>query len=182
MSLIGLLIIALASAIIAYIALQPDHFSVVRSTMINAPAHAVFTQINDFNNWNAWSPWAKIDPNAKVTYDGSPLGYGAIMAWSGDKQVGAGKMTISESRQDERIRIKLDLLKPAKATHDVQFDLKPIGEDQTEVTWAVSGEREFIPKAMNILMKIDDMIGAQYEQGLANLKAVVEGQKKIGAS
>jgi len=27
-------------------------------------------QVNDFHQWDAWSPWAKLDPDAKITFEG----------------------------------------------------------------------------------------------------------------
>ncbi|MCX7899387.1 MAG: SRPBCC family protein [Methylocystis sp.] len=182
MTLFALIFLFAVSILIAYISLQPAAFRISRSTMINAPAHQVYVQVNDLRNWELWSPWAKLDPNATTAYEGSPLGVGQSFSWKGNKQVGVGKMTIKESLQDERIRIKLDFTKPMLASHDVQFDFKAINDDQTEVTWSMSGENEFMGKAMNLVMNMERMIGGQYEQGLANLKALVEGQKRIGAA
>jgi hypothetical protein len=90
------ILIAVAAIIAVFlivVALQPSEFKVERSATISAPPAAVFEQVNDFHKWEAWSPWAKLDPNAKVTFEGPPAGTGTIMTWSGDSQVGEGKMT-----------------------------------------------------------------------------------------
>lgn len=178
MTLILLLILGAVSALIAYISLRPDKFRIERSAIVDAPPDAVYPHINDLHNWERWSPWARLDPKMATTYDGSPLGAGAIMSWSGDKQVGVGKMKIVESSQNERIRIKLAFEKPLKAINDVQFDLRPVGDDRTAVVWAMSGKHEFMGKAMSVFMNMDKMVGEQFEQGLANLKAVVEAAPK----
>ncbi|MEK4034381.1 SRPBCC family protein [Methylocystis sp. IM3] len=174
MTLFLLFVLAGLSALIAYVSLQPDTFRIARSAVVDAPPERIYPLINDLHNWERWSPWSKLDPAQVVTYDGSPLGAGAIMSWSGDKKVGAGKMKIAESSQNERIRIKIQFLKPMKAIHDVQFDLKPISETRTEVVWTMSGKNEFIGKAMHAFMNMDKMVGAQFERGLADLKALVE--------
>jgi N-acetylneuraminic acid mutarotase len=83
-------------------------------------------------------------------------------------------MKIAESSQNERIRLRLQFIKPMKAINDVQFDLKPLGETRTEVVWTMSGKNEFMAKAMHAFMNMDRMVGGQFEQGLANLKALAE--------
>lgn len=181
MSLIGLLFLAAVSAIIAYVSLRPDNFNISRSAIIDAPPEAIYPAINDFRNWEKWSPWATLDPNAKYEYGGSLLGVNSTMSWSGGKSVGVGKMTIVESRQNERVRIKLEFSKPMKAVNDVQFDLKPVGE-KTEVTWSMSGKHEFMGKVFDLIQNLDRMVGAQYEKGLANLAAVVAGGTKDATS
>ena len=97
--LIGLVVIVVVFVII--IATRPDDFRVTRSAGIAAPPAAVFEQVNDFHKWDAWSPWAKIDPACKNTFDGTPAGKGAIFAWDGNKKVGAGRMTVTESQPPE---------------------------------------------------------------------------------
>jgi hypothetical protein len=67
------ILIGLAAAVVAfvvYVAMQPSEFRVERSAQIAAAPPDVFRQVNDFRNWEAWSPWAKLDPNAKATFEG----------------------------------------------------------------------------------------------------------------
>lgn len=169
-----LLLLAAVSALIAYISLQPNTFRILRSAVIDAPPERIYPLINDLHEWARWSPWSKLDPQQVVTFEGSPLGAGALMSWAGNKKVGAGKMKIIESSQNERIRMKLQFLKPMKAINDVQFDLKPVGETRTEVVWTMSGKNEFMGKAVNAFMNCDKMVGGQFEEGLSNLRALVE--------
>src|SRR5437773_642834 len=112
--LLGLVVIVVVFA--AIVSLQPSHYRVERTASISAPAAAVFTQVNDFHHWDAWSPWAKRDPAAKATFEGPPAGTGAIFRWAGNKEVGEGNMTITESHSSDLIRIKLEFLKPFAST------------------------------------------------------------------
>src|SRR5467141_3142252 len=89
---------------VVVVALQPAGFRVVRSATISAPPSDVFAQVNDFHHWEAWSPWAKLDPAMKQTYEGAPAGTGAIYTWTGNKQVGEGRRTLTESRPPDLIR------------------------------------------------------------------------------
>jgi polyketide cyclase/dehydrase/lipid transport protein len=173
--LIALAIIVIVFAVI--VALQPSQFRVTRSATLFAPAPAVFAQVNDFHKWEAWSPWTKLDPAAKNSFEGPSAGIGAVFKWSGNKEVGEGSMTISESRPSELIRIKLDFTKPFEATNTTEFTFKPEG-NQTTVTWSMFGTNNFIAKAFCLFMSMDKMVGGQFEKGLAQMKSVVEGAAK----
>ena len=159
------------------VAIQPAEFRVVRSATISAPPAAVFAQVNDFHQWEAWSPWEKVDPQMKRTYEGAPSGTGTVYAWAGNKDVGEGRMTITESRPAELVRIQLDFLKPFPATHAAEFTFKPEG-GQTVVHWSMEGKKNFVSKAVCMFMNMDKMLGGQFEKGLAQMKSVVESAPK----
>jgi hypothetical protein len=159
------------------VALQPGEYRVTRTASIAAPPAAVFPQVNDFHNWEAWSPWAKLDPAMKQIYEGQPAGTGASYAWVGNSKVGEGRMTITESRPNDVVRIKLDFIKPFPSTADTEFTFKPEG-DQSRVTWTMSGRKNFMTKAFGLFVSMDKMIGRDFEKGLAQMKAVVEPTTK----
>jgi len=174
------ILIAIAAIVVVFVvvvAIQPSEFRIVRSATISAPAPAVFAQVNDFHNWEAWSPWAKVDPAMKQAYEGPPAGTGAIYTWAGNDQVGEGRMTLTESRPSDLIRIKLEFLKPFAATNTAEFTFKPEG-NQTVVTWSMAGENNFVAKAVHLFMNMDKMVGGDFEKGLARMRAVVEAAPK----
>jgi polyketide cyclase/dehydrase/lipid transport protein len=171
------ILIALAVFVVTLltiILLQPSEYRVERSRTISAPASAVFAQVNDFHRWDAWSPWAKIDPAMKASFEGPPAGVGAIYSWSGNDNVGAGRMTITESHADDLVRINLVFFKPFASTSAAEFTFKPNGE-QTTVTWSMSGQKNFFTKAIHLLINMDKMLGGYFEQGLTQMKSVTEG-------
>lgn len=176
---IALIILAIIAVILILflivVALQPSKFRVERKATIAAPPAIVFGQVNSFHKWNDWSPWAKLDPNAKDSYDGPEEGTGAKFAWEGNKQVGQGRMTIMESRPSELIRIKLEFLKPFACTNTAEFTFEPQG-DQTTITWAMTGEKNFMSKAFCMFMNMDKMVGGDFEKGLASMKSLAEAQ------
>ncbi len=159
------------------VALQPADFRVARSAAMSAPATVVFAQVNDFHKWEAWSPWAKLDPAAKNSFEGTAAGTGAIFRWAGNKEVGEGSMTITESRPSDLIRIKLEFLKPFASTCTAEFTFKPEG-NQTAVSWSMAGKKNFMSKAVGLFMSCDKMVGGQFEKGLAAMKSVVEAAPK----
>ena len=165
--------LALIAAILLFVivaSFQPADFRVTRSATIATPPAVVFAQVNDFHKWEAWSPWAKMDPNAKGVYDGAASGEGAIYSWEGNK-VGAGRMTIIESRPVDFIKIKLEFLKPFKATNTAEFTFQAAGM-QTEVSWSMYGKNNLMGKAMGLIVSCDKMCGDAFEKGLASLNDV----------
>jgi polyketide cyclase/dehydrase/lipid transport protein len=157
----------------AVIALQPARYRVSRSITIAAPAPVVFAQVNDFHNWSAWSPWEKVDPAMKRTYSGPPAGAGATYAWVGNREVGEGRMAIAESHPSDRIRVDLEFVKPFAGTSVAEFMFRP-ESDRTVVTWSMTGDKNFIAKAIHLVMNMDRMIGDQFDKGLAAMKTVAE--------
>lgn len=161
----------------AIIAGRPDEFKVMRSATINASPDKIFPHVNELRQWEDWSPWAKRDPNAKSVFEGPAGGIGAVMRWAGNKEVGEGSMTITDSRANESIRIKLEFLKPFKATNTAEFVFKSVG-NQTEVIWSMTGVNNFFFKAFSLFMNCDDMVGRDFERGLAAMKSVAEADAK----
>lgn len=159
--------------LVVIIAGRPSEFTITRSTKVTAPPDKVFPLVNDFHQWNAWSPWAKMDPDCRNTFEGAPAGTGAGFAWSGNKKVGEGRMTILESRPSDFIRIKLEFVRPFKATNVAEFTFKPEG-GQTLVIWSMSGKNNFMFKAVGMFMDCEKMVGGDFEKGLAGIKSLAE--------
>jgi uncharacterized protein YndB with AHSA1/START domain len=169
--------VVLVLIFVAVIALQPADFKIVRSATIAAPAALVFAEVNDFHKWEAWSPWAKRDPAMKQTYAGAEAGIGSAYSWEGNSEVGAGRMTLTESRANELVRIKLEFLKPFKAENLTEFSFQEANGKETTVTWSMEGRNNVLSKAYCLFMDMDKMVGADFEQGLAQMKAIAESKK-----
>ena len=167
----------LIAAFLFVVALQPSGYAIARSQNMAAAPTVVFTQVNDLHRWEAWSPWAKLDPAAKITFEGPQEGTGAVFRWAGNDQIGEGSMTITESKPGELVRIRLDFLKPMAGTSESQFTFAKDGND-TKVTWSMTGKNDFIGKAFCLFMNMDRMLGGQFEKGLTSLKGVVEAAPK----
>ena len=173
--LLALLLIVVVFILV--VATRRADFQITRSTTIAAPAVVVFAQVNDFHKWDAWSPWAKLDPTMKQTHEGASAGPGAIYTWSGNKDVGEGRMTLTESRANELVRIKLEFLKPFPAINTTEFSFKPEGT-QTAVVWSMTGTNNFMAKAFCMFMNMDKMVGGDFEKGLVQLKTVAEAASR----
>lgn len=170
---IAMVLVLLIAALLIYAATKPDSFRIERSTTIKAPPEKIFALINDFHQWEAWSPWEKIDPALKRTYSGEANGVGAVYEWSGNKDIGQGRMEIVESVPSAKVMLKLDFVTPFEAHNKVDFTLAQQG-DVTKVTQAMYGPSPYISKLMTIFFSMEKMVGKKYEEGLANLKAIAE--------
>lgn len=168
-------LIALIAVLVVIIALLPAKFRYERSAEMAAPPETVFAQVNDLHKWDLWSPWAKKDPNMKKGYEGPDAGVGAVYTWSGNNEIGEGKLTIVESDPAKRILVLLEFVRPFVGTNNAEFTFEPQGAG-TVVTWAMFGENNFVAKAMGLFMDMDKMIGNDFEQGLADMKALAEAE------
>ena len=169
---IALLIVGVAAVLVAA-ATKPDKFRVQRTADVNAPADKIFPLINDFRSFGSWSPYEVRDPEMKRIYSGAPSGKGAVYAWDGNKNVGAGRMEILDSASPSRIAIKLDFTRPFEAHNVVAFTLVPHG-GSTTVTWAMEGPSPFMAKVMQVFFDMDRMVGGDFESGLGRLKLLAE--------
>ena len=177
--LIGLAVLVLG--FVAFVAMQPSDFRVERTATIAAPPASAFAQVNDLRKWEAWSPWAKLDPKAKVSFEGPDSGQGAAMTWAGNDQVGEGKMTIVDSRPDDAIKLKVDIAKPYEGTSMSEFTFKPEGTG-TAVTWAILAQHNFMEKAFCLIMNGKRMMSDLMDKGLAQMKSVVESGAAVSSN
>lgn len=180
-TIIVVLVVILA-VLAAFIAMRPSEFRITRSRTIAAPPDVAHAYVSDFNKWSVWSPWEKLDPAMKREISGTPAGPGATYHWVGNDKVGEGRMTITDSRPPQSITIRLEFIKPWTATNMTQFDFAPSGSG-TSVTWAMTGQNNFMAKVMGLFMDMDELVGTDFEKGLANLDtATAAAAKEVPAT
>ena len=158
--------------VLAYAATLPNAFRVERSISIKAPPEKIFPLINELKTMNEWNPFAKQDPSMKITYSGPASGKGAAHAWTSDK-AGEGRLEITDTAPPSRVNMRLDMIKPMEGHNAIVFALQP-QSGGTNVSWAMSGEYNFITKVVGLLFNMDRMIGGEFDKGLADLKAMAE--------
>lgn len=170
---VAIVVVILIAAVLILAALKPTSFRYERSTSIEAPPQKVFPLIDDFHNWKQWSPWEKLDPALQRTYSGPPSGKGAVYAWQGNKNVGSGRMEITDSQPAKKVLIKLDFISPFEAHNTAEFTLAP-ESGGTKVTWAMYGPSPFMPRLMSVFMNMEKMLTKSFDEGLASMKALAE--------
>ncbi|SFI86359.1 SRPBCC family protein [Planctomicrobium piriforme] len=166
-------LLVLLVAFLISVALQPNEFVVTRSMTMAAPPATVFPYVNDFHKWEQWSPWAKLDPNAKNSFEGPSEGKDSKFSWDGNDEVGAGSMTITDSDPDKLVKMDLVFLRPFPCKNVAEFTLEPDAAG-TKVTWIMSGQNNFMGKLVGMLMDMDALVGDMFVTGLNNMKRIVE--------
>lgn len=167
------LLVVVILGILGYAATKPDIFRIERSITINAPADRIFPLINDMHSWHGWSPYENLDPNMKRTFSGPASGKGAVYEWSGNDQVGQGRMEVIDVKPPSTVTIKLSFIKPFQAENTAEFKLVPEG-DSTKVTWAMFGPNDYMCKVMQTVFNMDAMCGKDFEKGLSSMKKAIE--------
>jgi uncharacterized protein YndB with AHSA1/START domain len=171
-------VLAIAIAIVLILAAtKPNTFSVQRATTVKAPPETIFSLINDFHRWGTWSPYETRDPAMKRSHSGAADGKGAVYGWEGNKNVGSGRMEILDTLPPSKIVIKLDFFTPFEGHNTAEFTMLPQGDATnvtTNVTWLMHGPASLMSKVMQVFINLDNMIGKDFEVGLANLKKLTE--------
>ncbi len=168
----GILVLLFAIAVIlvggAYF--LPRNVIVERDILVDAPPDAVFPWVNSLKRGAEWSPWMGRDPEMQVAYGGQDEGVGATMEWrSEDPAVGIGRQEITRSVPYERVDTALDF--GDMGTAEAWFSLAPEGTG-TRVTWGLDADMGNSPVGRWMGLMMDRWVGADYEQGLENLKSL----------
>jgi uncharacterized protein YndB with AHSA1/START domain len=178
---VALGVVALLVVLAGFVASRPADFTVTRTATIAAPPDVIYAQVIDFHEWAEWSPWDKLDPTQKREYSGAASGVGAKYGWKGNPDnVGTGSMTITDAKPAESVGIDLEFNEPFAAKNRTLFAFAPEAGG-TKVTWSMTGHNDFMGKAFSLVMDMDKMVGADFEQGLATLKTRSEARSKAAA-
>lgn len=174
---IGIVLVSLLLLLVIVSFFLPSTFHVERSAVINANDSVIFSNVNNLKNFVTWMPWAKMDPNTKMDFFGPEQGLGQGYNWSSEK-TGKGKMTIIESAPNQKVIMELDFEGMGKSAASFAFSKEGNG---TNVTWAMDSKGEGMPFWMTVPHKymslcMDNMVGADFETGLASLKTLSEGK------
>lgn len=171
--LAGVFLLILILAILA-----PKTYDVSRSIEIRKPKARVFEYLRFLKNQEAWSPWEKKDPNMVKQFRGTDGEVGAISSWQGNKEVGEGEQELTNIIPGERVESELRFFKPWKSTSSAYLIVEEAADNGSRVRWGFSGRNKFPVSIMMLFMNMDKMVGKDFEEGLAALKAKLEGEGK----
>jgi ribosome-associated toxin RatA of RatAB toxin-antitoxin module len=152
----------------------PNDVSVARTTTVNADPSVVYNLVNDLKTYDEWMPWNKRDPDMKKEYGPKTVGEGAWYRWeSEDRNVGKGKLTIVESVPSEKVVTSLEF-----ADYDPTEGgwLLTKQGNATEVKWFMNSKMGNNPFARWMGLMMDQMVGSDFNKGLAELKRIAESK------
>jgi hypothetical protein len=172
--LYGLLVII--GVIIVLSILAPKDYEISRSIVIDKPVLAVFQYLKYIKNQDHWSPWKNKDINMRQEYVGTDGELGFIAKWEGNSEVGIGEQEITGIVENKKIEMKLRFFKPWKSTSNTVTTVEDLGKMQTKVTWGFSGKNKFPTNVFMLFLNIEKSVGKDFEDGLSNLKQLLEKQ------
>lgn len=176
LKIIGIVIALLIALIVVGTLVTGTEFEAERSVVIDRPSGEVFEFVRYLENQNSYSVWVQRNPDMHIEYRGTDGSVGAVSAWEGNEESGKGEQEIVGMVEGERIDFELRFYEPFESTSYAFKSTEPINENQTRVTWGMSGS---VPRPLNLLLLFYDMgelIGEDYETGLNNLKTILEAQ------
>jgi uncharacterized protein YndB with AHSA1/START domain len=146
-------------------------FSLSRSVLVNAAPDRVYPLIADPRAWARWSEWNRRDPAMHVDYSGAASGAGAKWAWKSDSE-GDGEMSLTAAEPDKRVVYAL-YFPDFGTTSEGELLLLPEAGG-TRVSWSMNGDMGHNPLFHWMALFADDMVGKDFDAGLARLKALAE--------
>jgi uncharacterized protein YndB with AHSA1/START domain len=168
---IVMIVVALAAVLLLGGLMLSPLFTVTRTVQVKAAPEKVYALVAEPRRWKEWSVWNTRDPAMQITYSGPPIGPGAAWEWKSASQ-GDGKMTFTAAQPAERVAF--DLYFPDFGTTS-QGELRFTAADGgTRVAWTMNGNMGRNPLFRWMALFADRMVGKDFDEGLAQLKALAE--------
>lgn len=168
---LGLIALVLIAAFIL-----PKEYAVERDITIARPKAQVFEYVKSLKKQNDWSVWARRDPNMRQNFSGTDGTVGFVSMWEGNDEVGKGEQEITRIDEGQRVDTQLRFLKPFESTSDAYILTEAIDSTSTRVRWGFTGKMPIPMNLMLPIMNIEEAIGKDFQDGLTNLKGILEKQ------
>jgi uncharacterized protein YndB with AHSA1/START domain len=170
LSLVAILLLIVAASFFV-----AKDFAVEREIVINKPSTQIFDFVVLLKNQEKYGAWSAKDPTMKKDFKGEDGTVGAkAMWWSDNKDVGVGEQEIAKITPKSRIDYQLRFKEPFESESASFMTTEAIDSNTTIVRWGFSGS---MPRPLNLMMLFMDMDkegGKDFEEGLANLKKLME--------
>ncbi len=171
-----LLAVAALVAITLVVALFIDQdYHVEREIVINQPKQEVFNYVKYLKNQDNYSKWATMDSEMKKTYTGTDGTVGFVSRWeSTNEEVGVGEQEIKGITEGEKLDFELRFYEPFEATDKAFMTTESLSDNSTKVKWGFNGHMAYPMNLMLLFINMEEMLGNDLQQGLDNLKTVLE--------
>lgn len=168
------IVLLLAIPLVTALFVKQD-YKVETQVVIEQPAQVVFDYIRFLSNQDNFSVWAAMDPNMQKSYRGVDGTVGFVSAWKSDNpDVGVGEQEITAITEAERIEFELRFAEPFSAVSPAYMTTEAITPEQTRVSWGFAGYMPYPMNLMLLVMDVESIIAADLQQGLDNLKLILE--------
>jgi len=152
-----------------------SEYAVEKEVTIEKSKDEVFSFLKQLKNQDQFSSWANMDPDMEKIFTGTDGEVGFISAWnSTHEKVGRGEQEIVSITEGERLDYELRFYEPFVATDNAHIVTEAINDSVTLVKWGFSGEMGYPKNVLLLMMDMEEMLGGQLQEGLLNLKDILE--------
>jgi hypothetical protein len=170
LSIVGIIALALIAALFVN-----GNYAVEREVTIGKPKQVVFDYVKYLKNQNNFSVWAKIDPAMQTEFRGEDGTVGFVSAWdSKNPKAGKGEQKIVKIADGERIDYELHFIEPMESTDYAYMIFESASENETKVKWGFHGKMKYPMNLMMLFMDMEAMLAPDLQNGLDNLKGIME--------
>ena len=146
--------------------LVPSHVRISRAANIKATAGEVWQQVDDLQTWKEWNPFLnKLSPG-EIEYPDTIHGKPPAM------KIKETLIQLKEAKADERIFVMLT--KGKKPVINGWKFINHSGSDSATLQWYIDFNLRWYPWEKFASLLFEKSYGAQMEQGLSNIKKIVE--------
>lgn len=178
MKTIKRILLGLAAIIILALVIElftKKEYLIEREIIINKPNVEVFDYVKYLKNQDNYSVWAKMDPNMSKDFRGTDGTVGFVSAWESEKDdVGKGEQEIIKIDDGNRIDYEIRFAEPFEDKGNTYLITESTGDSTTKVKWGYTGKMKYPMNLMMLFMNMEKMLGPDLEQGLSNLKTILE--------
>lgn len=175
LKIIGLILVGIIVLLLVVALFVNGNYAVEREVTINKSKQEVFDYVKYLKNQDNFSVWAKFDPNMKKEYRGEDATVGFVSAWdSQDPRAGKGEQTITKIAEGERIDYELHFIEPFESTDYAFLSFASVNDSVTNVKWGFNGKMKYPMNLMMLTMDMEKMLAPDLQNGLENLKGILE--------
>lgn len=153
----------------------PTEYSVSREVTINRGKAEVFDYARMLEHQLDYSVWWKMDPKQVTTFNGEDGTVGFVAAWKSElDSVGSGEEEIVALQEGERIGFALRFREPFESNASSEMLFAAPDSNTTKLTWNFNGDMSYPFNVMQLFISMEDMLGQDIEEGLQNMKVILE--------
>lgn len=175
LKIIGLSIVGIVALVLIVALFINGKYAVEREVKINKAKQEVYDYVKYLKNQDNFSVWAKADPAMKKEFTGEDATVGCMASWDSENpDVGKGEQKIIKIAEGERIDYELHFIEPFESTDYAYLTTAAVNDSVTSVKWGFNGEMKYPMNLMMLFMDMEAMLAPDLQNGLDNLKAILE--------
>lgn len=167
-------------AILLIVALFVDgDYTVTRSIEVQKSQADIYDYVSHLKNQQEYGVWHKMDSKIIIKSSGVDGTVGFTSSWNSKMDdVGQGEQEIIKLIDGKQIETEIRFKRPMEVTSRATIDVKKKSEVSSTVSWTFTGEQTYPFNLISLFLDMDKEIGPDLENGLKNLKVILESENK----